>query len=119
MGMDVCGRNPISEEGNYFWANIFTWDYILTVMHAANIDVPHEWSFNEGQGPVTQDECSIIADKVEQFLEKDVTILYRESPKHRRIINALGPGAKACPPDTAKVSDWIRFLRTCGGFMVF
>ena len=128
VGMDVIGRNASSDEGSYFRANNATWSYIQTVMQAANVDVPFEWSENAGHGAATQDDCDAIADKVEQFLETNPTIIYNESPEDRSwndfyvgLVAQVGrPNlvAQVGRPNTAKVSDWIRFLRTCGGFKV-
>lgn len=53
MGMDVFGNHPISELGEYFWANVWywhpLWDYVETHHYdiAEHVKSPHS---NDGDG---------------------------------------------------------------------
>ena len=62
--------------GHYFRANIWSWRPILMACFAAkelhNLDLNadlHEWSFNNGAGLKTQEECNILAKALEDLVE--------------------------------------------------
>ena len=53
MGMDICGRKPTGERGEYFRNNVWWWhplaDYCITV--APDVCAPCKaWHYNEGDG---------------------------------------------------------------------
>src|SRR4029078_1957623 len=66
MGMDVFGKVPTKECGEYFRASIWTWSVILNHMSELCGDVlGHElinaMEYNSGAGPDDQNTCTEIA----------------------------------------------------------
>ena len=75
MGMDVYGREPLTKEGEYFRANVWSWrplrDLIeLTCDDVLTQDMLHKISFNDGYGPECQDVCNDMADRLDAWIEE-------------------------------------------------
>ena len=72
MGMDVYGRDPSSEEGDYFRANVWFWRPLwewtcaTCEVDSATTESLH---FNDCQGPEDQDTCTKWADALEAAIE--------------------------------------------------
>lgn len=73
MGMDVYGVKPISENGKYFRANLWSWrpiyflcDY-LNEKHNLGFDLSR-FGYNDGAGLNSKDS-KILAKKMEQYFE--------------------------------------------------
>ena len=121
MGMSVNGREPRSAAGEYFGASIFNWPIYLAAMEAAGLDVPESWSYNDGHGLRSQDECDRYADALEaRFATVSATTVVL-SPDHvgNRIATVFGgPPVVAVTSDPERMRQWIEFLRNCGGFTI-
>jgi len=132
-GMDVYGRDPSSESGKYFRANIWSWPSILALIHqvnrrfSLNIDL-REWDLNDGRGLDTQEECSELAAALEIHLA--------ENPDTETFTAHSGGGLAVSVSDKIRDMDigevpeydfsverdhverFIRFLKSCGGFEI-
>jgi len=71
MGMDVYGKS-----GNYFRANMWSWRPINAIIDIVNDK--HElglntdgFAYNDGAGIDNQEQCSILADKIEELLDTE------------------------------------------------
>jgi hypothetical protein len=81
MGMDVYGRN----DSGYFRANVWGWRPIHAISdmaidkHALSLSTDG-WSYNDGHGLETKQECNILADAIEdmikQFEDGDDDVIY-------------------------------------------
>jgi len=77
MGMDVYGREPKTETGKYFRANVWSWRPIHALIEIANLlngerlvpdDVMLHMGFNDGAGLKTKQSCNALADAIERLL---------------------------------------------------
>ena len=73
MGVDISGRNPKTEEGDYFASNWWGWRPINAICQMAaynsklKIDFSY-WGSNDGKGLKTQKQCDKLADAIEQLI---------------------------------------------------
>jgi hypothetical protein len=69
MGMDVHGKN-----GKYFRANVWSWRPINLICDMV-IDMEKlplntkNWSYNDGAGFETQEDCDILADALKPYVQ--------------------------------------------------
>jgi hypothetical protein len=76
MGVDISGRKPKTEEGDYFHANWWGWRPILALSEAAmlnsklNYDTSY-WGSNDGKGLRTQKQCDKLADAIELLISNN------------------------------------------------
>ncbi len=126
MGMDIHGREPTTESGEYFRANIWGWPPILSIALAANevyglgFDMS-AWSFNDGAGLDTQEDCTKLAEAMEQILTMEEPVLKAEhSPTAKAFASALGVTDMGEQAETSNehAQEFITFLRGCGGFQI-
>ena len=79
MGVDISGRNPINEKGDYFASNWWGWRPINTLCQIAayknklRINFDH-WGSNDGKGLRTQKQCDRLADALEELLGEDINL---------------------------------------------
>lgn len=136
MGMDVSGRDPDSEAGEYFHASVWSWRPIHELMYVLCKDLFDEetmqsMGFNDGSGPQDQLTCTQIADRFEIWLKdhpeghsiEDTSM--RCDKATRRFVTAediaANPGMETYSPYSTNkehLEEWINFLRHCGGFRV-
>jgi hypothetical protein len=136
MGMDVYGRNPSEECGEYFRACIWSWAPLyeqvgLLCADLLDSEVLMSMAYNDGAGPDDQDTCSRMAERFESALaiHQDGFTLPAESVRvteEGRVVSqeeiARNPTLKTYSPYKIRrehVQEWIRFLRHCGGFEVW
>jgi hypothetical protein len=73
MGVDISGKKPKTEEGDYFGSNWWGWRPINAICEMAayksklKIDFAY-WGSNDGKGLKTQKQCDKLADAIEQFI---------------------------------------------------
>ena len=127
MGMDVVGKNPSTPEGEYFRANVWSWRPIHALCEIVTQTLYPEWSYNDGKGLTSQEECDRLAARLENYLNKNPGEKFElESPIR------VGPGGRLLPKgtpvtigrsayatDEEHVRSFIRFLRSCGGFEIW
>lgn len=76
MGVDISGRKPKTEEGDYFCSNWWGWRPILALSEAAmlnsklNYDTSY-WGSNDGKGLRTQLQCDKLADAIELLISNN------------------------------------------------
>ncbi len=79
MGVDISGRNPKTDEGDYFASNWWGWRPINYICQLAaeqsklKIDFSH-WGSNDGKGLRTQKQCDKLADALEKLLGNDFNL---------------------------------------------
>jgi hypothetical protein len=136
MGMDVFGRMPTAEEGQYFRANVWMWRPIHDLIEALCGDLINEcllcgMAFNQGAGPFDAETCRTMADRLDAWLTEhpDGHALDCDrlcARKSDRLIVACE--LALCPEPLTEspyrvgreeISEFIRFLRHCGGFAVW
>lgn len=77
MGVDISGKNPINETGDYFGANWWGWRPINYLCQLAaydsklNIDFEH-WGSNDGMGLDNAKECNELADALESYIGEEI-----------------------------------------------
>jgi hypothetical protein len=77
MGVDISGRNPKTEEGDYFASNWWGWRPIVNLCEMAiynsklkmNTDY---WGSNDGKGLRTQKQCDRLAEALEELLGTEI-----------------------------------------------
>ena len=73
MGVDISGRKPTTNEGDYFRSNWWGWRPINYICQLAaeqsklKIDFSY-WGSNDGKGLRTQKQCDKLADAIELLL---------------------------------------------------
>lgn len=124
MGMDVYGKNPANNTGEYFRANVWSWRPIHKLCETVLGVELHSWGFNDGEGFKSQAECNNLADKLEQYLKQfpneEISL---ESPcRIGKNGQFLAPGSmqgkSAYSTNREHVTEFIAFLRACGGFEI-
>ena len=79
MGVDISGRNPKTEVGDYFASNWWGWRPINYICQLAaeksklKINFDH-WGSNDGKGLRTQNQCDKLADALEKLLGNDFNL---------------------------------------------
>jgi hypothetical protein len=135
MGMDVYGRNPKSEAGQYFRASVWSWRPIHQWLAENCSDVIPEKTmrqlgFNDGAGSRSERICEEIADRLEQYLAYHPDGLYMEDSVVRTNPNTgqlFSADSVPCGVETVSpyqtspdhLREFIEFLRNCGGFRVY
>ena len=76
MGVDISGRKPKTEEGDYFHANWWGWRPILAISEAAMLNSKLDydtsyWGSNDGKGLRTQKQCDKLADAIELLISNN------------------------------------------------
>ena len=77
MGVDISGKNPINETGDYFGANWWGWRPINHLCQMAIYDSKLEyntdyWGSNDGKGLETAEECNNLANALEELLGNEI-----------------------------------------------
>jgi hypothetical protein len=77
MGVDISGKNPINETGDYFHANWWGWRPIHYLCEMAIYDYKLNyntdyWGSNDGMGLQNAEECNTLADALEEILGSDI-----------------------------------------------
>jgi len=79
MGVDISGRNPINESGDYFGSNWWGWRPINAISQMAaynsklNINFEH-WGSNDGKGLRTQKQCDQLAEAIENLIGENINL---------------------------------------------
>jgi hypothetical protein len=134
MGMDVYGRAPKSDAGEYFRANVWSWRPIHELIEKTRVLPPemvYEMSFNDGAGP-NNTQALLLADALEEMTKKmddDNTfmltseidgpvaaILSQFQEQGMQIVSPRGPVYQA---EVSHVREFIEFCRESGGFEVW
>jgi len=76
MGVDISGRKPTTNEGDYFSSNWWGWRPILAISEAAMISSKLDydtsyWGSNDGKGLRTQKQCDKLADAIELLISNN------------------------------------------------
>ena len=122
MGMDVYGRNPITEEGGYFRANCWAWRPIMVAIEQSGglpiigEEMFNAMQYNDGMGPDGPVQCEKLANTLEQWLEE------WEGDKYQPGFEGLEEFGFESDPYVVHrehLEEFINFLRHCGGFQVW
>lgn len=73
MGVDISGRKPTTEEGDYFQSNWWGWRPIHAISQIAaynsKLKINFEnWGSNDGAGLRTQNQCDKLANAIEELI---------------------------------------------------
>jgi len=76
MGVDISGRKPKTEAGDYFSSNWWGWRPILAISEAAMISSKLDydtsyWGSNDGKGLRTQKQCDKLADAIDLLISNN------------------------------------------------
>jgi hypothetical protein len=76
MGVDISGRKPKTEAGDYFSSNWWGWRPINTICEIAAYDSKLKidfsyWGSNDGKGLKTQKQCDKLADAIELLISEN------------------------------------------------
>jgi hypothetical protein len=76
MGVDISGRKPKTEEGDYFCSNWWGWRPILAISESAMLSSKLDydtsyWGSNDGKGLRTQKQCDKLADALELLISNN------------------------------------------------
>ena len=137
MGMDVFGKNPSSEAGKYFRANVWSRGPIHGLIRELCSDLFDEMTivgmaWNQGDGPESQDVCTKMADRFAEWMARntgghsvDENMDMSNRPEGCIIDACTELGLDTTPSDSTYYVDdelfaeWVEFLRHCGGFEVW
>lgn len=134
MGMDVYGRAPSSEEGEYFRSSIWTWPTVLEAISSVGVldsELVESMCYNSGSGPDAE-QAVALADALEAkygglppdgvfITEGELTTTGTASAGIA--LASILPMAEGESPtfsaDVAFVLEFARFARHSGGFEVW
>jgi hypothetical protein len=137
MGMDVVGKKPHDEKGEYFRASIWEWRPIHELIRGLCADLFDEeallcLAFNDGSGPADQETCSEMAKRFSTWLKGFDGDKYFVEDSSLRVTRdgRLISGSEmlrdpelvtesAYSVDREMLAGWIQFLDRCGGFEVW
>ena len=76
MGVDISGRKPKTEVGDYFHSNWWGWRPINAICEIAAYDSKLKidfsyWGSNDGKGLRTQKQCDKLADAIELLISNN------------------------------------------------
>jgi hypothetical protein len=76
MGVDISGKKPKTEAGDYFSSNWWGWRPILALSEAAMLSSKLDydtsyWGSNDGKGLSTQKQCDKLADALELLISNN------------------------------------------------
>ena len=76
MGVDISGRKPKTEAGDYFCSNWWGWRPINAICELAAYDSKLKidfsyWGSNDGKGLKTQKQCDRLADAIELLISEN------------------------------------------------
>jgi len=76
MGVDISGRKPKTDEGDYFASNWWGWRPIHAISEAAMLNSKLDydtsnWGSNDGKGLRTQKQCDKLADAIELLISNN------------------------------------------------
>ena len=76
MGVDISGRKPKTDEGDYFASNWWGWRPIHAISEAAMLSSKLDydtsyWGSNDGKGLRTQKQCDKLADAIELLISNN------------------------------------------------
>jgi len=76
MGVDISGRKPKTDEGDYFCSNWWGWRPIVAISEAAMMSSKLDydtsyWGSNDGKGLRTQKQCDKLADAIELLISNN------------------------------------------------
>jgi hypothetical protein len=76
MGVDISGRKPKTEVGDYFSSNWWGWRPINAICEIAAYDSKLKidfsyWGSNDGKGLKTQKQCDKLADAIELLISEN------------------------------------------------
>jgi hypothetical protein len=76
MGVDISGRKPKTEVGDYFSSNWWGWRPINAICELAAYDSKLKidfsyWGSNDGKGLKTQKQCDKLADAIELLISEN------------------------------------------------
>jgi len=133
--MDVYGRCPSTDAGEFFAASHWEWRPIHDLIIRLCYDLLDEellvlLANNDGAGPECQETCTAMAQRFDHWMEHNVNGHRLESDlrvtSDGRILDdwelAANPHVKTqsiYSVDDVQLKDWIEFLRHCGGFEVW
>lgn len=132
MGMDVSGKKPANETGDYFGVNVWTWRVIHHLCDEAIKQeglsfLTDDWALNDGMGLAAQEHCDLLADALSKYVaqntpangvfEIDLGVYVKKGSG--QFLDGPGPDAEsAYRAHISYVEAFITFLRNCGGFEI-
>lgn len=140
MGMDLVGRMPVNEEGEYFRANVWSWRPIYQLIYDHGSDlfdtkILEGMSSNDGFGPTSVNKCRQLADRLTIWLEHNTKGFSLDEGTYVVIRNADDEYHSFATVDEIndphintvsayRVEDehlkvFVNFLYNCGGFQVY
>jgi hypothetical protein len=98
MGVDISGRKPINDDGDYFSSNWWAWRPIHMLSEVAievkNLKMNTDgWGSNDGKGLRTQKQCDRLADALEEILKNEFSNELEE--ENDRIYYCMGSWVEA------------------------
>jgi len=134
MGMDVYGKAPKSEVGEYFRSNVWGWRPIHELIEKANVlpqKMLEDMSFNDGAGP-DEELALLLAYQLEQMVEGmddentfmlsdevDGPVAALVSALNQEGIEIISPRGPIYSASVAHVRNFIEFVKESGGFEVW
>ena len=134
MGMDVYGKAPTADAGEYFRANIWSWRPIHELIEKANVlpqKMVEEMGFNDGAGPDKQGAL-LLAASLENMLdgmddehcfmlsdEIDGPVAALLSALNTQGVEVVSPRGPVYQAEVSHVREFIEFCRQSGGFEVW
>ena len=100
MGVDISGKKPTTNEGDYFSSNWWGWRPINYICQLAaeqsklKIDFSY-WGSNDGKGLTTQKQCDKLADAIELLISNSAGYNENMVDNDDRIYVVLGAWVEA------------------------
>jgi hypothetical protein len=100
MGVDISGRKPTTNEGDYFCSNWWGWRPLNAICELAafnsklKIDFSY-WGSNDGKGLRTQKQCDKLADAIELLISENPEYNENLSNDDDRIYIVMGSWCEA------------------------
>lgn len=122
MGMDVYGRAPKTEVGDYFRNNVWRWrplaEYIYTAFNDMMGNHPELWFSNDGYG-LDADGSKALGEALMRAVDSGETEAYRLRFMAEQADSSQDDYNNLYSFDTENVKEFAEFLKDCGGFQIW
>lgn len=122
MGMDISGKEPINESGEYFRFSIWSWSPCAQLIETVRPDLARKIEYlysNDGSGLNKEDSIE-LGFSIQNFVNsEDYEKFYRTLPeKETGWSNSKVTGWSKFI-EKERILEFAEFLKNCGGFEIW
>lgn len=120
MGMDVYGRSPSSEAGEYFRSSVWWWHPLAKSVQKVDPETTARcqcWHTNDGDGLDARDS-EVLVDALQRAIDSGETAQYEDAYERKRAARPRNDFNRNYYFSAENVQRFANFLRHSGGFNI-